>query len=321
MAKTIGGIPRQPVPVRAPGRVQVVWNEKFQKYIIKSWPRPRGKGTAAQQQVSADFKQAVQLMKLATPEDVASAYAFTAGTPLLPRDALMKAIYGQLIVARTTDGKLWMGLKMANTDIQTYLDSISSDIGVMLVRTADGWVALAPGADTDVLQIDSITHAPAWAPIATPSANGAPVGSIDPIGSASNGANFVNGRAVFLPKGTIVDTAHFWAWQATSVNWSMALYAADTTNTSRPRALLASTGTVANTVKGVNSAPLTASFEAPDDMAAFLLFITDAAVNVGTDLSTAQIYHSGGSLTWPADYNVTFNGGSARLALALTKAP
>lgn len=151
------------------GILRVYWSEHFQRFIARSWPKGNGGDTPARAKARADFSQAVKLIKQVSPEDAISAYRVTKHTRFVPRDALMKAAYGVLFEVTTTDGTTWMGLRVAQKEIQTLLSSIGNDNGAILLCDLGQWVELLPGAAGQVLTIDAGTGQPAWI---TPSGGG-----------------------------------------------------------------------------------------------------------------------------------------------------
>lgn len=148
--------------VKAKGRLRVFWSPHHQKWIARKWPSGNGGDTPRRAKSRADFTNAVRLVKKQTGEEVAMAYEVTRGIQFVPRDLLMKAVYGTLLEITDTSGKTWMGVRVAQQEIETLLNSISSIPGSMLLRDADEWVALLPGTAGQVLSIDAGTLMPYW---------------------------------------------------------------------------------------------------------------------------------------------------------------
>lgn len=149
-------------PVRIRGLVHQHFNQKLGKWITRSWQSGNGGDTPARKAAREQFKQVVQMIKQATAEEVAGATLLTKNTPLLVRDVLMQAAYGKLLVAVTTDGKIWQGVRKLDATIQPLLDSLSTTPGAVIVRVAAGWIGIGPGTSGQVLAIDAATGYPAW---------------------------------------------------------------------------------------------------------------------------------------------------------------
>lgn len=124
----------------------------------RKWPRRR-RGVLpqiTQDQVKVwDTVQAI--VRWAEGEEYSLAAAQTGGTAFYTRDLLIMAAYGHLTS--------WPGYGWRYKDLQTIqslLDSISDEEGVILYRGPDAWVALAPGPDGYTLTM--LSGLPAWQP-------------------------------------------------------------------------------------------------------------------------------------------------------------
>ena len=145
------------------GRYQTYGHPKY-GLVVTAWPRKRGPHkTPAATANSQVFALAVSLCKRPMAIEVETAEAVTRGTGYLPRDLLESAAYGLLMVAIKKDGTIIYGGRMVSQDAQALLDSITQDVGALIVRTAEGWVALDAGATPGyVLTSVGTGLVPAW---------------------------------------------------------------------------------------------------------------------------------------------------------------
>lgn len=162
MAGKVTGLTPSDGPVRIRGLVHQHFNQKLGKWISRSWPKGNGGDTPARKHAREQFKQVVQMIKQATPEEVEGATLLTKNTPMLVRDALMQAAYGKLLVAVMQDGRIYQGVRRLDATIQPLLDSLSTLPGAVIIRTSGGWIGIGPGTSGQVLNIDSVTGYPAW---------------------------------------------------------------------------------------------------------------------------------------------------------------
>lgn len=157
MAKVSPGttLPMSTIQYRLRGKLQIT---PFRGIMVaKAWPRKRGpKGTPAQMEARAAFTKMVRAVTDMMPEDKVAAMELAAGTAYTWRDVLSALVNGNLVDVP--------GIQMITT--QAALDAITDTVGAMLVRTAEGWVGLAPGPDADVVTMAD--GAPAWRPPPSP---------------------------------------------------------------------------------------------------------------------------------------------------------
>jgi len=147
---------------RLPGRFQVV-TSKGTVPVIKSWPRPRGGNVAPAVRANVQrFCDQVALIKMAPPELLNEAIALTKNTGWYPRDLLMKAMNGGLVIAYLKDGRVLYGRQDVAQNIQALLDGIDNTIGAILVRTSGGWVGLDPDSAGKLLQSNGPGEPPSW---------------------------------------------------------------------------------------------------------------------------------------------------------------
>ena len=149
--------------------------QRHGKWVTAKWPKKRGKPkSAAQSQAQKDFAAVCRAIKLTAAEVQMYARANAAGTPMLPRDAMMAALYGNGPTIRTYSGKVIK--PMANAYLaSTVLDAIGWAKGDMLVRKDDRWEVLAPGLPGYVLQTNGPNELPTWV---EPSGGGGSVGRV-----------------------------------------------------------------------------------------------------------------------------------------------
>jgi hypothetical protein len=133
--------------------------------IYRRWPKKRGPKKTAAQQASVDqFTQAVAWTANPTIQELEAALQAALGTDYMWRDILEACCFGNVVQAVDKDGNFYGGYRMAVADIQSLLNTISNDIGSMLLRTSAGWVALQPGTGGYVLTSQGTSNPPIWLP-------------------------------------------------------------------------------------------------------------------------------------------------------------
>lgn len=174
--------------VRSKPHLHIVWNSKFQKVVVRRWPRVWNSDKTAKQLLNiGQFKQVVAWSKNPLAEDYQNCLTWSKGTTLLPRDIYEKQCYGLLIRAYVQGGGVIYGAREVNEQIQTLLDAISSTPGSILVRNAAQWVALDAGPQNDVLTSNGPNLQPTWAPV--PSGPQQPGGITALLNTANNGSD------------------------------------------------------------------------------------------------------------------------------------
>lgn len=157
--------------------------QRHGKWVTANWPKKRGKAKSpAQLQAERDFASVCRAIKLTAAEVQMYARANAAGTPMLPRDAMMAALYGNGPTIRTYSGKVIKPMAYAMLS-STVLDAIGWAKGDMLVRKEDRWEVLAPGLPGYVLQTNGPNELPSWV---QPSGGGGSVGRLWFTGSIIN---------------------------------------------------------------------------------------------------------------------------------------
>jgi hypothetical protein len=118
------------------------------KYAAKRG-KPKSPVTAQQNSL---FKNLAAAQKDMWDVEQVGARGFAYNSGYVWRDVLARALVGRLIV--------W-GPDLSD-DIQTQLDTITSTIGAILLRTAAGWVGLDAGAADQLMTVDPATGLPSW---------------------------------------------------------------------------------------------------------------------------------------------------------------
>lgn len=122
--------------------------------VAQAWPRKRPNWknpvNLAQREAFTAMVRAQQDMMVA---DVVGAMGIARGSYFLYRDVLERALTGRLIA--------FDPVSVATP--QEILDSITDEIGAILIRTSDGWAGLSPGDAGTVLSVDALTGLPIWA--------------------------------------------------------------------------------------------------------------------------------------------------------------
>jgi len=157
------GLPPASYRAALKGRLHFHYNKKFQKWIGRSWPSGHRNPSEAELRTRRSFAASARAINRSIPLEHTAARVNSTDTTFTPRDFLTMAAYGRLIVAFALDGRIWRSAVEYAFEIQTLLDMLSTEPGSIVVRTSNGWYALLPASDGDVLTIDAGTHLPAWA--------------------------------------------------------------------------------------------------------------------------------------------------------------
>lgn len=147
---------------RLPGVYYTIFNSKLGRYVVIAWPKKRPNPSPVTQAQNDLLAQIMKLVRFAAGADRAAAGELVKGKGFIPQDALVSAAQGLLYSQFKGPNINLMSARMAQTDIELLLDSISSQPGSILVRTATEWMALLPGAANQVLTIDPVTLEPDW---------------------------------------------------------------------------------------------------------------------------------------------------------------
>lgn len=136
--------------------------ERNGQFVTSAWPKKRGRKATPKQKLAQEaFKGMMYAMKH-TAANIQSVHRWSAkGTPMLPRDSLLAALYGNGPSIPHYSGKVIR--PMANRILSsTVLDAMGWEPGSILFRGNDLWEPLLPGLDGQVLAYDADTKAPVW---------------------------------------------------------------------------------------------------------------------------------------------------------------
>lgn len=108
-----------------------------------------------------EFAAAARMASSVEPLSYQTAVEMAKGTEFIPRDILMMAIMGNYYTILRKDGTTLENGRVATSNVQYILSLLDPEIGAVIVNTEQGWVALDPGAEGQVLTMQS--NVPAWA--------------------------------------------------------------------------------------------------------------------------------------------------------------
>lgn len=132
------------------------------RWVTAKWPKKRGPPrSAAQKQAQDDFSEVCKAIKR-TAASIQNFHRLNAkGTPMLPRDTLMAAYYGNGPNVTYYDGRVIK--PMANKLLaSTVLDAIGWSKGDILIRGDDYWNVLPKGKPGQIIRCDPITGDIGW---------------------------------------------------------------------------------------------------------------------------------------------------------------
>lgn len=155
--------------------------------VIKKWPRKRGKLNA--NTITAEQAAMRWAMSMSTKVDAITALnakTLTEGTYYLPRDAIIRSMFGSLVEFVGPDGTIWRSRRELASETQNMLNSITTTPGSMLVRGVGGWYGLLPGNTDEVLTSPGGGNDPAWRPVSAPPTGGQPFLSPPELAGVSN---------------------------------------------------------------------------------------------------------------------------------------
>lgn len=131
--------------------------------VLATWPKKRGRNihpTTREQNLK--FAEANYLAKYADAETQVLAREVTAGTPLLPRDLLVGAMYGRLwAIDVIGEGTLYSEAMVS--DVSQNLDVIGQKPGDILARGISAWTRVPGSTAGRVLTSQGPTLPPVWA--------------------------------------------------------------------------------------------------------------------------------------------------------------
>lgn len=131
-------------------------------FHIKSWPPKRGKPRSeAQAETQALFKEACEALKRMPAPFLNYAREQCKGTPMLPRDYLMAALYGKMQTLKLQNGERRYSMA-TRVNMSILMDNIGDQEGMILFRGAnDLWLGLPIGEAGQVLTADE-NLLPVW---------------------------------------------------------------------------------------------------------------------------------------------------------------
>lgn len=129
---------------------------------VKSWPKPSiNRRTDAQLFEQWLFQQACIAMKRMDPAFINYARDWSRGTPMLPRDSLMAAVYGKGPPLFFPDGRRLNNMATA-VNISDLMDNMSYTRGDMLYRGQNIWKGLPIGLPGQYLRVATDGNTPEW---------------------------------------------------------------------------------------------------------------------------------------------------------------
>lgn len=130
--------------------------------IAQKWPKKRWHDPPWRKYQQWEFKSAAKIASAPNQWDAATAIVMAKGTDNVPRDFLTAAAMGTLFDIQFADGSTFEPERFMIANAQLTLDQITDTPGAMIYRSPVGWVLVAPGNETDVLQF--LAGAPSWQP-------------------------------------------------------------------------------------------------------------------------------------------------------------
>lgn len=147
---------------RRPGRFHTKIG-KGGAFIVSKWPRKRG--TPKSEAVRENNRQFALAQRAANEAFYwfwLEAENMATGTIWNRREILVKAAQGSLWEIVLDDGSFYGNWFALAKEIQALLDTVTDEVGSLLVRRSAGWEALVPGADGYILTSNGPDFAPSW---------------------------------------------------------------------------------------------------------------------------------------------------------------
>lgn len=180
------------------------------KLRIRAWPKmPRRKKQVQLDQMER-FRQAQWAAKMSSARQQVAAAEATAGTALLPRDVQVMAMYGRAFTWLDSDTGQRVYSMASRQDVSLSLDALGDLPGDVLVRGAESWLVVSPGAPGLVLTSNQPGLAPSWQ---APSGGGAQTEAWGwPVGQTPNSSTHAGKgwQLVLLRNATLSEIA----WRA-----------------------------------------------------------------------------------------------------------
>lgn len=288
-------------PPRAKGEFYVRGGERW-GWVACAWPRRylRTKGFAYQKYVQLEFSLASSWASQASALDQETLRYLAEGCRYTWRDLMIRAMFGRLYELTAQDGTVWKASRDVDPNPQFILDMISQEAGTVLYRDQNGWFALSPGNNGDVLTYDSKNFAPSWQKPASGGGGGA--------GELLNNCAF--GNITYITGGYVQLLSGVAPNAATLTGIMVPVRAADSTITvqaaiysdggNKPDALLASSGIVTGVNVGLLKLPFTTPLNVSEGDGIWYGLLCENA-NLGTaNSSTSGQAYLGGQASLPA---------------------
>lgn len=161
-------------------------------YYASSWPRKRGQNHGPRQShIQDNFKLMNAQAPALDPMTKVQMRELATNTIFRPTDLELMLMAGKLWEIWTKDGQVIRPVKIMASEIQVYLDTISTTPGAVIYRSPTGWVALDPGSDGEFLATQPSNGAVAWATPA--SGGGGPTYVYPPTSAQDSSANLCKG--------------------------------------------------------------------------------------------------------------------------------
>lgn len=138
----------------------------------RAWPRPRKRRRTKKERHREElFALASTLTKYTFPQQQILAREITKGTPLMPRDLQVAAMFGRLFAITFPDGRTLYPMA-ARHDVSDSLDVLGQVPGGILIRGEALWEILTPGPAGQVLTSQGPGLPPRWSTATGTSAGG-----------------------------------------------------------------------------------------------------------------------------------------------------
>lgn len=133
--------------------------------VAVKWPRKRPGGPKTPYDFYRQTEFAYAARWASSPEPLAqqTAIEMTKGTQQVPRDFLMMCSYGTAYELVNPDGSVWNVARHMTNNPQYMLDLITEDVGSMIWRAPQGWIAI-PGSEFAGLVLTWTDEGPQWEP-------------------------------------------------------------------------------------------------------------------------------------------------------------
>lgn len=135
-----------------------VWRGRL---VAQKWPRPKKrKRTQAERERERTFAHVAQLVKRQPAKLLAQVREKARAAPVYARDLMTQAAYGRFATLEANDGKVYYPVAYRD-DVSYSLDALGQEEGTLARREGEGWRALPPGEEGQVLTM--VGGLPSWA--------------------------------------------------------------------------------------------------------------------------------------------------------------